>query len=185
MSFQEAVIIPMSLFQKCNFDKTKKESKSSELLTSNLQTPIKMKLFEHERVMEKRKRELLPHSPIYEKTDEDWLIQGISEKFRPYAKSILEFIKLHPDELGYDNSNYEIRINDDFIRNSNLGKILQFLMKSAIVTREEDIPLGTYSLLTKLYDLGMPKTWVKVKILVRRSSRIPPKTVEQQWLNWK
>ena len=58
-------------------------------------------------------------------------------------------------------------------------------MKSAIVTREEDIPLGTYSLLTILYDLGMPKTWVKVKIPVRRSSRIPSKTVEQQWLNWK
>ena len=130
MSFQEAVIIPMSLFQKCNFDKTERESKSSELLSSNLKTPVKMKLFEHERLMEKRKRELLPHSLIYEKTGEDWLIHGIPEKFRPYGKSILEFIKSHPDELGYDNSNYEIRINGDFITNSNLTKITKILSNS-------------------------------------------------------
>lgn len=184
--FQEAVILPFSTFQKCKFDEADNDStKAKTILDSNLKTPIKMKLFEHERLLEKRKRELLPYSPVDKKTNEDGLTNDISVKFRPYVKSILEFMKSHPDEIGF-NEKYEIRINQEFIPNSNLSDIFKYLMKSGVITKEEDIPDGTYRFLDKLYDLGMPKSWIRIKVPTRKSTRLTRELQyqQQEWDKW-
>ena len=188
MSLREAVVIPLSVFNEYKIQERGIKSSSSKLLLSKMESPAKMKLYNHHRILEKTRHELPKHSFTEKPSlEEDSILFSIPVKFKPYGKSILEFINAHPGDVGY-NKKYEIRINSNFIPFSNIEKTLQFFMKNVVVTRGDDEPPGSLKLLDKLFDLGMPKSWVQIKIPTKQSERIPSRnnTVreKQGWLNW-
>ena len=100
----------------------------------------------------------------------------------PYGKSIIDFIKSHEDEIGWD-KDYHIRINSNIIPDSDLMKSLQHLMKNTVITKESDTPPGTYELLQKLIELGMPKTWVPSKLAIQRTTR-GTSNGSKYWVRW-
>ena len=79
-------------------------------------------------------------------------------------KSILEFIEKNKELVNFDKKTLEIRIDDQLYIGSNLIKILQYFMKQLVVTEEKDIPVGAVKLYMTLHNLGLPKSWIKVKI---------------------
>lgn len=179
MSFHESVIIPLELFKKCKFEEAVSLNKHSKILDNpSLTADEKMKLFYQDSQFKKTK--LAPLISPDKQFDPTIFNSSIPERYRPYAESILKFIREYPEDVGWD-KDYQIKIKSVTIPFSHLGKSLQHFMKNTVITKDSDVPPGTHALLERLLELGMPKTWVPAKIGLRKSSR----DTKQLWSNWK
>lgn len=170
MSFQESVIIPLSLFKECKLNEISLE-KPYILDNPALDSEAKMKMFSQQKILSRSK--IAPRLKPAEDKPNDEFTSSIPDKYKPYANSILDFMRKHPDEVGWDESN-RVRIQSNTIPFSNLRDILHHFMKTTVVTKDSDVPPGTYQLFTKLHDLGMPKSWVPARFYTRKSGREKP-----------
>lgn len=185
MSFRESIIIPLTLFKKCKLDEIDAQHSdgSNILINPAVDSSKKIKLYQQERILKRRK--IIPIQTATVTLSPrliDQLLSGVPPRFVPYGKSIIDFIKSHEDEIGWD-KDYHIRINSNIIPNSDLMKSLQHLMKNTVITKESDTPPGTYELLQKLIELGMPKTWVPSKLAIQRTTR-GTSNGSKYWVRW-
>ena len=52
----------------------------------------------------------------------------------------------------------------------NIIELLKFTMKKGVITNEKDYPIGGKTFLEKLGAIGVPESWIKVKI-ARKGTR--------------
>ena len=173
MTFQESIIIPLSLFKKCQIEETIRANiGTSEQILHNptLHFAEKIKLYNQAKLLEQKNRADAVISPEVSRrvseNETDTFLHGIPEKYKPYGKSIVEFIRKHPNEVGWDELQ-RIRVKGFVIPDSNLGESLKHFMKNTVVTKDSDIPPGTQILQETLFDLGIPKSWFPVKYPTR------------------
>ena len=170
MSFQESIIIPLSLFKECKLDEGNLVGATQPNILNNtmLNSEEKMKLYNQQKLMDRIK--MSPMMKPAQDSDNTIFTDNIADKYKPYVISIVNFMRRHPDEVGWDRD-YKIRIGPNIIPSSNLNETLRHFMKSTVVTRDSDIPPGTYQLVEKLFDLGMPKSWIPARFVFRKSER--------------
>ena len=170
MSFKEAVIIPYSMFKKCNFDRTPKQDHEIILENPNLPADVKMKLFNQAKILAGQKSEEQPvEDSSRDKNEESYIVQLFPDKDQPFIASILEKLKANTDEISWDD-NMRVNIDGKLHRDSNIIELLRFTMKNLIITADTDIPAGAREFLEKLIAIGVPKSWIRVNF-----RRQPPK----------
>ena len=194
MSFQESIIIPVSLYKQCkldNVDNSKLDSQEISPLNQILYDPTlssdkKMKLYNQQKILSENK--LAPDIEPTRNYPNDNFTYIIPRKHKPYANSIIDFMRKHYTEVGWD-QNHRIRIGSYVIPDSNLGESIKHYMKKTVITKDQDIPNGTYELLEKLLELGLPQEWVLAKPRMRISDRIqkssPRKSSSSSWISFK
>ena len=159
----------MSLFKKCKLDEISSNNSGQQILNNpTLESSEKMKLYNQKRILQ-REKHLTPYQETITPIDYT-IVNDIPKKYKPYAKSILEFMYKYPDVVHWGSDGL-ITLNGRLIPGSNIKKTLEYLMKTTIVTQEDDIPPGSHDLLFALYGLGLPKEWVPQKIPTRTSAR--------------
>ena len=164
MSFAQSIIIPLSLFKRCQFDK----------INSNENNEISKKVMLHDQ--EKLLKEKIFVNKNDFKFDHNDILIHINKMYKPQIKAILEKIQENPQTFSIDKKTFEVSINGKKIINSNIIKILQYFAKSKIVTKESDIPTGSklvyYALVN---DLKIPSQWIpNKKISETTTSRTDP-----------
>ena len=175
MSFSESIIIPLSLFKACQLDKLHTtESQESKLLNDmDLHSSKKMQLYnqmKHLSTTNKNKPDLI-NEDTSEKYKQDILL-SIEEKHRPNIKTILDIIHNNPDTIKIDNSTLEVTIHGHKINDSNAINIIKEITKNNVVTKESDIAPGALQVYNTLVnELNIPKSWMPLKVVQRRSTR--------------
>lgn len=174
-SFKESVIIPYTLFKQCQFDKSTLSSESQNILRdSKLPSDLKMKLYSQSKALvptNDPEMETSARGVDKETIDDiDYIAQLMPLKDQPYVSSILSKIKSRPDEISW-NDRLEAKINGRLLIGSNIIDLLRFVMKNTIVTRATDIPTGARDFINKLYDIGVPKPWIKVTFPTKHQRR--------------
>jgi hypothetical protein len=183
MSFQESIIIPLSMFEKCKF---KEEVNPEEDILNNESMPsdLKMKLLQQERKLKPKKKlqprkelslidesdkKIHPDNKLYNEQIQ-YILGKISRKHQPFISSILHYIKDYSNQISW-NKDFDIIIDKLLVNNTNIIDILKLLTKDLIVTADTDIPLGSRKFYDKLIDIGIPKSWIRFSFK-RTSSRI-------------
>ena len=129
MSFEQSIIIPVSLFKQCKLEEILNESNNANslpapVLNSNLPSDKKMKLYEHRKILQKSHLGTLMTSPSM--LDTETIASHIPVSVRPYAVSILEFMKKHSNIVSWDDE-FRLKIHGKTYQNSNIKKIIQYL----------------------------------------------------------
>lgn len=172
MTFEQSIIIPLELYQKCRLDEA--DHSLDILLDNTMPADKKLKLY-NQSTLTKRTDEI-PNIHNTSVMVGDHILHNIPDKDRPVARAILDVFRAHPSELGWTD-NGEVIINSDTIPNSNLINILLYFTKNLPVTSQIDVPLGARQLYEKLISLDMPSSWVKRKPVAAprlgRSSTVP------------
>lgn len=172
MTFEQSIIIPLELYQKCRLDEA--DSSLDILLDNTMPADKKLKLY-NQSTLTKRTDEI-PNIRDTSVMVGDHILHNIPDKDRPVARAILDVFRAHPSELGWTD-NGEVIINSDTIPNSSLINILLYFTKNLPVTSQIDVPLGARRLYEKLISLDMPSSWVKRKPVAAprlgRSSTVP------------
>ena len=175
-SFKEAVIIPLSLFNKCKFGDTQ------EGILEGLPPDVQMKLLQHDRLLNpkgnfkgsiprpfeikviedgEKKTKMIESSKT--PLNEEVIKGAVSDINKPFVQSILEVIKPRPNEISW-NDKFEIILNGRLLPETNIIDLIQFFMKETVVTNDNrDVPLNAFEIYEKLLELGIPKTWIKRK----------------------
>lgn len=181
LTFQECVIVPLGLWDKCKFSNAKESSTEHILKDDTLPDDVKHKLYQQERKFEQKHTkptQTIP-KPKPDSTQEvtprnNSIVAQMNENVQPFARSILDKIKEQPEQISF-NKDLEIVIDGDEVPNSNIVDILGFLLKSKIVTSKQDIPIASWETRKKLVEIGVPETWIKKKApregLRRKSQR--------------
>ena len=153
MSFAQSIIIPLSLFKQCQFDKIKSKEENDP--------PSKKVMLQDQEKLLKQKIDI--DKSIFKFDNNDVLI-NINKIYRPQIQAILEKIQQHPETVIIDKKTFEITLNGQKINNSNIIKILQYYAKGKIVTKKDDIPKGSKQLYNVLInDLKIPSQWIPNK----------------------
>ena len=173
MTFEQSIIIPLELYQKCRLDEA---DRSLDILLDNtMPADKKLKLYNQSTLM--KRTDEIPDIRETSVMIGDHILHNIPDKDRPVARAILDIFRAHPSELGWSD-NGEVIINGATIANSSLINILLYFTKNLPVTSQIDVPLGSKQLYEKLISLDMPSSWVKRKPAaaprVRRSRTLPP-----------
>ena len=82
---------------------------------------------------------------------------------RPVAKSLLEFFLQNQDQISWNDA-FELRIDGKIIPGSNIVHLLKYILKEAIITSHQDLPLGWNKVIKKMQDMNVPKEWIKVPL---------------------
>lgn len=133
LSFRESVIIPLALFKKCNFGDSK------EPIVEGLPLDVKMKLLQHERLLNPKGKLPIPLQIKVVKPDDketevstssgefspnsDTITESVSQANRPFVQSILEVIHKNPDQIRW-NENFEVIIDGKLYPSTNIVKII-------------------------------------------------------------
>lgn len=161
--FSECVIVPIKLFSKCKFEKSKTDILDHPVLHPD----VKVKLFHQKNKMGKVKH--LEEQKTFSR-DLSAYLDEFSVGKRPLAKSIFEYLVQNPNTISW-NDDFEISINDQYFPMSNVVKLVQYVLGEIIMTSERDKPQGADSFVRALNDIGVPKEWMKIpqpKLRVRR-----------------
>lgn len=171
MSFKESIIIPYELFKKCNFQTPSPPQHQEILKDMSLPSDLKMKLYSQSKALQQEKSpEIKETKPKHKPPDDtDFIVQLMPSKSQPFANSILQKIKGRPDDIKW-NDNLEVTIGETFYAESNIVELLRFATKNTVVTSHTDIPIGGGEFLDKLFEIGVPRAWIKVSF-----RRKPPK----------
>ena len=155
MSFAQSIIIPLSLFKQCQFDKIKsKEDIETEPPSK------KVMLQDQEKLL---KQKINTDKSIF-KFDTNDIMININKIYRPQIQAVLDKILQHPETITIDKATFEITLKGKKIKDSNIIKILQYYAKGKIVTRKDDIPEGAKDLYKILIDdLKIPPQWIPNK----------------------
>jgi hypothetical protein len=176
MSYQEAIIIPLSLFKECKLSDKKPDELASLLDNKSMPPDKKMKLY-HELQRKRRhtspkpeQKHLQPRDNVLEPpSEEKYITKEISVEEQPYVASILANIRPFKNEISWD-KDLQVEIDSKPMIGSNIVSLLQWVTNNVIVTRHSDIPIGALEFHDKLIKLGIPKSWLKVKITSPPSS---------------
>jgi len=181
-SFQEAVIVPLSLWKECKFDSDTDNTIVSKILEDEtIPSDVKLKLVAQEDKYQEPSKSRGPPTPPPSppsvpktqpiKASISEIVSEIKQQFQPNVRSILEKINLFPDQIFWDDK-LRITIDGKLFPNSNIIKILNFLMKSpsSIVTNNKDIPEGAWETREKLLQIGTPPSWI-LNNPIRKSNR--------------
>jgi hypothetical protein len=172
MSFKEAIIIPFETFKKIqgNLPDIWKLHDKDNSLTE------KYKLNQQEKTLQKIYRSSPKTSELPKKNFDEWnsevIVKEIKTEQQPFVKSIIEIIKKHPDQINW-NKTFQVAIDNDAIIGSNIIEIFKHLTRTSVVTRTSDIPTGTTQVHKKLLDLGVPSSWIAVKLKATRRRKLP------------
>lgn len=187
-SFKESVIVPLAIFQKCDYSKAiedKEKSLSmqgggknertlgSRLLNIPDEEPDselqKQKNLLNERLSNKKKYDIItPDSyerrqiaiPINIGIRIDEILKHIRTSQKPNVKMILE--KLMKNNILW-NRHGEISAGMDIILDSNIIKLMQFFSGTSKVKNYYQMPVGTEELWKILHDIQVPTSWIKQK----------------------
>lgn len=185
MSFSESVIVPLSVFRKCNFEQ---ETGDKILDDPDLPPSKKMMLFQREAIKRKAKTTI-----DTEKEDNmpyaDDIIASFPEKLRPVLHHVFKFVRDNPEDIRW-NKYYQVILENRLIPQSNIQEILHYIFKTKIVSSDKDIPIGADQFRKILNEIGVPKTLLPQE---RKSERIATKKAEKQqtgegirrWAKWK
>ena len=143
MSFEESIIISLSVYKRCQLIKGNEQM--DLLQDSSLPTDTKIKLY-HQAQSQKRLHVRMDN-PVPTSTYGEHIILQLPVADRTNAKAILDIFKQNPSLLSWSDKD-ELIIGGDLIPGSNLVRIFQFLTNNFTMTSEDDIPIGS-SLLYK------------------------------------
>lgn len=164
--FQECIIIPLAMFQQCNFrqgqEKTKETGSSSILYNTSLPADVKLKLYQQEKrlkpsVISKTKRPVEPPPPA---SDIKSILQEITTTNVSKATSILAKILQHKSVISW-NEKLEVTINGIYYPNSDIIELLRYVLGDKVVTSALDVPLAATEFRNALKELGVLATWLK------------------------
>ena len=189
MNYQEAIIIPLDVFRKCNFNKLeeKVESVTSEneqknvLYNKNLPSDIKIKLHKQQKKLIKKQNIEPQVVSIHEEKlnetqqSEDNILEEFSNQTRPAVYFILKYIKESRDIVSW-NDNLEVIIEGETIENSNIIELLKFVTNTLIITSSSDIPVGVSEFISALQKIGVPRSLIKIP-------RKSPRKKSDMWVN--
>ena len=175
MNFEESIIIPLKLYQKCKLDK---HDEMINLLTDDtIPTDSKMKLFhqaqtrKHHRGKVGKVSSLSPSNKNANSSDYgDHIIMSLPVADRPHIKAILDFFQNHPSALSWNDKN-EVIVGGSVVHGSNIVDIFRFFAKTLPITRSDDEPTGSRLVYETLLSLGVPSTWIKRKPVSKSTSR--------------
>ena len=126
MSFKQSILIPLSLFKQCKIEENIKSLENSESILDNENMPSseKMKLFHQNKFLQKN----TTLAPLKNEKNDNFLyiINQIPDKYKPYAKAILEFIRNQANIRW--NNNLELIIDGELFTQSNIISILNYLL---------------------------------------------------------
>ena len=194
MSFEESIIVPLSVYTRCKFIKGNEQM--DLLQDSSLPTDTKMKLY-HQAQSRKRLHERTD-SPLPTSTYGEHIILQLPVVDRSNAKAILEIFKKNPSLLSWTDKD-ELIIGGDLVQGSNLVRIFQFLTNNFTMTTEDDIPIGSSLLYKTLMSLGVPDRRIRqrpptrkmsgrkkpvISHPLRRASAIKPVRRKERYSNW-
>jgi hypothetical protein len=100
----------------------------------------------------------------------DHILNNLAEKERPFAGSILAIIRKYPDQLTWNN-NGEIIIDGKTMPGTDIVKLFQYITKTLVITRQIDVPFGSEAFYKKLLDIGVPESWIRIRLPKRFSVR--------------
>jgi hypothetical protein len=208
MSFKESIIIPLSLWKQCKLPSNLSETTSDvsegkksplgdpvEILKNpNLSSDVKVALYHQAKKHQKTSAKNIsvnqwttsgyPHpTTVFQKPSSmqlDHIINSLSEKERPFAVSILGIIHKYPDQVAWNN-NGEIIIDGKTIPGTDIVKLFQYITKTLIITKQEDIPLSGEVFYKKLLEIGVPDSWVRIHLPKRASNRKKPAVKRITW----
>ena len=185
-SFKQSIIIPLSLFEKCNFSgepPTERdpppttESKPADILHDpKLAVDTKMKLYSQKKKfhIDKKRRPypVIIDTPkkvsiISKKNDISAIRDLFSTGDQPIINSILENILDNPSKISWDEK-YQIIIDGIPIHESSLIDLLKYVRNETVITSDEDVPIGAAKFIHVLDQIKIPRSWLKIP---RRSRR--------------
>lgn len=174
MSFKESVIIPYTMFKRCQFGTTPQKQEHETILQDpSLPSDIKMKLYSQAKATNTAKSlQENDHSSTKTNQDHDhaYIVQVMPEKDQPFASSILSKIDSREDEISWNNK-LELLIDGKQYPESNIIELLRFVLKNLIVSSDMDIPKAAKEFVDKLQEIGVPKSWIKVSFPRRAPKR--------------
>ena len=168
-SFAKSVIVPFEVYEskfgKSNTDQKQEFKTSKDILTSNLPSDLKLKLFNQKKSdrikkMSSNEKANEPTKPIQKEISlKDKLQESIYELFpskdKEKVKEIFEFyINKNPYIIDWNVDTNEVIINEKTVENSNIVKILEYLFNP-----QGKKPIGSYQVYRTLIDVGVPKNW--------------------------
>lgn len=171
--FRECVIIPLAMFERCNFRDSKQQpqDKASDILyNQDLPSGLKMKLYhQHKKLIPVesgvQKVEIIEQkTPVKHQlaADVDSIVQEFSSKKVPPVRSILDKILQNRDNVRW-NEKLELIINGSVLPGTNIIDVLRYAVGETVLTSDLDVPLGAKSFLRTLKDIGVPGSWLKKK----------------------
>jgi hypothetical protein len=176
--YEQAMLVPLTLFNQCNFEKQSEKTKSETILNdSTLPSDIKIKLFDQEKrlSMDGKAKDKLIKNKIPQNYAE--ILSYTDSANKPFIKSILDKIEEHASEIFW-NASLEVTIEGKFYPESSIIEIFRFLMKKSVITKDSDIPIAGREMRQKLLAIGVPQSWLKVNFQ-RTSSRRKGKEEKQ------
>ena len=170
MNYKEAVIVPLEVFNKCNFNPQEKElppQKTGDILNDKTLPPdVKIKLYNQKKKLTKRplpepqlvqiKKEVEVEAP-----SEDIILNQFPLRTKPVVNLILKYMKDSRGILSWTD-NLEIVIEGDTIQDSNLIQLLRFVTNSLTITSAKDIPVGAEDFVDTLVNIGVPKAYIQL-----------------------
>ena len=180
MSFAQSVIIPLSLFKSCQFDKIK--TKDGDIPPSK-----KLMLKDQEALLKSKAN--ISNQKIPSVLNYDDILDNINKKYRPHMRAILDEIIKNDDSISIDNQTFEITIKGKRMSGSNIIEIFKYFTKGKVVTSNKDVPIGTQELFDFLvHELNIPSAWIPNKSLPKIVNRQDPykrtRSSSQQGTGW-
>ena len=168
MNYKEAVIVPLEVFNKCNFNPKEKElppQKTGGILNDETLPPdIKIKLYNQKKKLTKRplpEPQLVQIKKEAEAPSEDIILNQFPLRTRPVVNLILKYMKDSRGILSWTD-NLEIVIEGETIQDSNIIQLLRFVTNSLTITSAKDIPVGAEDFVDTLVDIGVPKAYIQL-----------------------
>lgn len=171
-SFKESVLVPLSVFQRCNF-REYGAVKPPDVFEQHIGPPEeRIKLYEQHKLQRLAQRQQLTETDKGSEYFKKPVLDRVSPAKRLEASNVLDFILQHKTKINWDPRTMEVIINGRIIPDSDIGNVLQRLTNARVVTVSERTPPGTREVYNTLVtDLGMPENWVSTKLQIRTSSR--------------
>lgn len=167
--FRECVIIPLAMFERCNFRSGETSDKAADVLfDKSLPSDLKMKLYHQRRQLappqsNTQKVEIVKPTvevPHQLAPDIESIVQEFSSKKVPYASIILSKIVQHPESISW-NDKFEVTINGVHYPGSNIIELLRFVLGEKVTTSSLDIPPAASKFYSILSDIGVSSSWMK------------------------
>jgi len=186
LSFSKSVIIPLELYEK-NFHQSKscppkKEFDSSkDILTSDLPSDLKLKLFNQRQetvnqMIRPSQSEQISNIEFKEKIKAS-IYQSFPEKDRKVIRDLFElYIDRYPYEIDWNPNTLEVIIDERTIENSNLISILKYLLNP-----QGEKPIAAYQVYARLRLLNVPSNWFGTVMSQIGSSQDVPSFSTPSW----
>lgn len=177
MSFAESVILPLAIFKKLKFDGVEDGYSKRDSILNNprLSSSEKLQMLEQEKHLKvKPFQEPTKHMDA-DVDNSNMILRHIEQKYHPHVKSVLEYISRNKQVVSWDSDTLELQLHGKPVVGSNIIDIFQSLTKNSVITRDSDVPFGTYQLYKILvFELGVPKDWIPARLYMRSSQRVKP-----------